>query len=187
MRSCVSKKGKMGKRQSILSVRGFPSLTLLGGALALAGCTNALMSAAGPESWDVRGHNQDADSLPYGLVKLTPPIIDVLAANAPRLSVMFTDRRPAQTIKFGIGDIVGVTIFEAAAGGLFIPAEAGVRPGNFVALPNQAVDAHGNISVPYTSGIRAAGRTAVEVQDAIVAALKNRAIEPQVIVSLVDQ
>ena len=145
------------------------------------------MAASGPESWDVRAHNQPADSLPYALVKLTPQVVDVLATNAPRLSVMFTDQRPAQTIKFGIGDIVGVTIFEAAAGGLFIPAEAGVRPGNFVALPNQAVDSHGNISVPYTSGIRAAGRTAVEVQEAIVNALKNRAIEPQVVVSLVDQ
>jgi polysaccharide export outer membrane protein len=162
-------------------------LAVLGVALLLANCTNPFMSAAGPESWDVRAHNQDADSLPYALVKLTPQVTDVLATNAPRLSVMFADRRPPQTITFGIGDVVSVTIFEAAAGGLFIPAEAGVRPGNFVALPNQAVDAHGNISVPYTSGIRAAGRTAVEVQQAIVDALKNRAIEPQVLVSLIEQ
>jgi polysaccharide biosynthesis/export protein len=62
-----------------------------------------------------------------------------------------------------------------------------VRPGNFVAIPNQAVDIHGNISVPYAGSIRARGRTQVEVQDAIVAALKNRAIEPQVIVSMVEQ
>jgi polysaccharide biosynthesis/export protein len=170
---------------NFLSIRGIA--LVVGVALALAGCTNPFMSAAGPESWDVRAHNQDADSLPYALVKLAPQVVDVLATNAPRLSVMFTDQRPAQTITFGIGDIVGVTIFEAAAGGLFIPAEAGVRPGNFVALPNQAVDAHGNISVPYTPGVRAAGRTAVEVQQAITDALKNRAIEPQAVVSLIEQ
>ena len=145
------------------------------------------MNAAGPESWDIRAHHQDPDSLPYALIKLTPYVVDVLAQNTPRLSVLFTDRRAAQTIRFGIGDIVGVTIFEAAAGGLFIPAEAGVRPGNFVQIPNQAVDSRGNISVPYTSGVRAAGRTAVEVQEAIVNALKSRAIEPQVVVSLVEQ
>jgi protein involved in polysaccharide export with SLBB domain len=75
------------------------------------------------------------------------------------------------TITFGIGDVLGVTIFEAASGGLFIPAEGGVRP-----IPNQAVDIHGNISIPYAGSIRANGRTQVEVQDAIVAALKNRAI-----------
>ena len=46
---------------------------------------------------------------------------------------------------------------------------------------------HGNISIPYAGSIRALGRTQVQVQDAIVDALKNRAIEPQVIVSLVEQ
>jgi polysaccharide export outer membrane protein len=80
-----------------------------------------------------------------------------------------------------------VTIFEASAGGLFIPAEASVRPGNFISMPNQAVDIHGNISIPYAGNIRAAGRTQVEVQRAIVDALKNRAIEPQAVVTLVEQ
>jgi polysaccharide biosynthesis/export protein len=87
----------------------------------------------------------------------------------------------------GVGDLVSVTIFEAQTGGLFIPSEAGARPGNFVAIPNQAVDANGNISVPYAGNIRAKGRTTVEVQQAIVDALKNRAIEPQAVVSVVDQ
>ena len=82
---------------------------------------------------------------------------------------------------------MSVTIFEAAAGGLFIPAEASVRPGNFVTLPNQEVDNNGNISVPYAGNIRAKGRTPIEVQQAIVDALKNRAIEPQAVVSLATQ
>jgi polysaccharide export outer membrane protein len=80
-----------------------------------------------------------------------------------------------------------VTVFEAAAGGLFIPADAGVRPGNYVTLPNQQVDTQGNITVPYAGSIAARGRTAVQVQSAIVAALKNRALEPQAVVALVDQ
>ena len=82
---------------------------------------------------------------------------------------------------------MSVTIFEAAAGGLFIPAEAGVRPGNFITLPSQEVDNNGNISVPYAGNIQAKGRTPVEVQQAIVDALKNRAIEPQAVVSLATQ
>src|ERR1700752_123784 len=80
-----------------------------------------------------------------------------------------------------------VTVFESAAGGLFIPAEAGTRPGNFITLPNQSVDVNGNISVPYAGAIRARGPPPVEVQQAIVDAMKNRAIEPQAAVSLVDQ
>lgn len=86
-----------------------------------------------------------------------------------------------------MGDVVSVTIFEAAAGGLFIPVEAGVRPGNFIALPNQTVDHNGNISVPYAGAVRAQGRTPSEVQQAIADALKNRAIEPQAVVALIDQ
>jgi polysaccharide biosynthesis/export protein len=146
------------------------------------------MPAAGPESFDIRaGQVNDPNHLPYALVKLTPQVVDLLAQNNPRLTSAFADRRVPGDIRFGIGDVVGVTIFEAAAGGLFIPSEAGVRPGNFIALPNQQVDANGNISVPYAGSIRAKGRTPVEVQQEIIDAVKNRAIEPQVVVSLVEQ
>jgi polysaccharide biosynthesis/export protein len=124
----------------------------------------------------------------YGLVKLTPAVLSTLGEFGPKvLSGYFPDRRPPQIIRFGIGDVVGVTIFEAAAGGLFIPAEAGVRPGNFVTLPNQNVDSAGNITVPYGGSIRAAGRTPTEVQQDIVASIRNRAIDPQALVALIDQ
>ena len=171
----------------MLSIRKFAGLAVVGIALSVGSCTNPMMPVAGPESWDVRGHVQDADSLPYALVKLTPPVLDVLSSNVAGLSQIFTDRRPAEQLKFGIGDVVSVTIFEAAAGGLFIPSEAGVRPGNFVQLPNQSVDNSGNITVPYAGDVRALGRTPAEVQQSIVNALKNRAIEPQVVVALVTQ
>ena len=118
---------------------------------------------------------------------MTPDVTRILAKTAPRLVGEFPDRRPPKEIRFGVGDILTVTIFEASTGGLFIPSEAGVRPGNFITIPNQAVDAQGNISIPYAGSIRAKGRTAVEVQQAIVDALKNRAIEPQVVVSTVAQ
>jgi polysaccharide export outer membrane protein len=103
------------------------------------------------------------------------------------LAGAFKDRRPPADLLFGVGDVVSVTIFEAAAGGLFIPTEAGVRPGNFVTLPDQAVDNDGNISVPYAGIIHAAGRSNVQVQNDIVARIKNRAIEPQVVVALSSQ
>ena len=159
-------------------------------ALALCGCS--LMPANGPANTDIVSGSTDTapivtQSIPYALVKLTPEVVEALSRYEPRFSNSFSDHRPPQAFRFGIGDTVSVTIFEASAGGLFIPSEASVRPGNFVTLPNQAVDDKGNISVPYAGVIRAARRTQVEVQQAIVDALKNRAIEPQVVVSLVDQ
>lgn len=166
-------------------------LAALCGLLVTAGCTNTMMPVAGPESWDVRSQAHDAagtdDRLPYALVKLDPNVMSVLTQHAPGFYGTFTDRRPPAVIKFGIGDTISVTIFEAAAGGLFIPSEAGVRPGNFVQLPNQNVDDNGNISVPYAGAVRAVGRTPAEVQLSIVNALRNRAIEPQVVVALVTQ
>jgi polysaccharide biosynthesis/export protein len=160
---------------------GAPALLLIA---ALGGC--GWMSVNGPAATDILSGQHDPVSLNYAVVKITPKVIGVQARNLPRLIAFKENRRP-RDITFGIGDILGVTVFEAASGGLFIPAEGGVRPGNFVTIPNQAVDIHGNISIPYAGSVRANGRTQVEVQDAIVAALKNRAIEPQVVVSLVEQ
>lgn len=149
------------------------------------GCS--IMPSSGPEDHVIK--SEVTRSGPeYGLVKLTATTIDILREYGPgALAGSFPDRRPPPSIKFGIGDVVSVTIFEAAAGGLFIPAEAGVRPGNFVQLPNQNVDTAGNITVPYAGAVKAAGRTPGEIQQDIVRAIGNRAIEPQVVVALITQ
>jgi polysaccharide export outer membrane protein len=127
--------------------------------------------------------------VPYALVKLTPEAVSKIANYEPRgLAGAFPDKRVQPSrIKFNIGDVVSVTIFEAAAGGLFIPTEAGVRPGNFVTIPDQSVDNDGNITVPYAGLVKAAGRYNGEIQDDIVNRIKNRAIEPQVVVALTQQ
>lgn len=179
--------------------RSRPSFLALGLLFALGGC-GALsegigLPASGPEALDVNVGRTDT-SLKYGLVKLTPEVVSILHEFEPKgyaqlglyqLAGAFTDRSPPSQIRFGVGDVVTVTVFEAAAGGLFIPSEAGVRPGNFVQLPEQAIDNDGNISVPYAGTVRAAGRTNTEIQADIVAKIRNRAIEPQVIVNLSQQ
>ena len=148
------------------------------------GCT--YFPVNGPSSADVEAGK--SETVPYQLVKLTPETIDILAAHEPKgLAGAFTDQRPPSKIVFGIGDVVSITVFEAAAGGLFIPLEAGVRPGNYVTLPDQIVDNNGYISFPYAGLIKAAGRDNVQVQNDIVDKIKNRAIEPQLLVSLSQQ
>src|SRR6185437_9217832 len=167
--------------------RGLAVFAALGGALLSAGCGSLLLPASGPNSILVRAEATWTGP-PYGVVKLTPKVIDILDEYGPRtLSAAFGDRRPPPEIRFGVGDVVSVTIFEAAAGGLFIPSEAGVRPGNFVTLPNQPIDTKGMISVPYAGLVPAAGKTPAEVNQEIVNRIKNRAIEPQVVVALVNQ
>lgn len=157
----------------------------LSATLAHGGCS--ILPTAGPASAYVLSGQLDPESLPYNIVRITPEVELILARGSLRIGQVFTDRRGPSEIRFGIGDVVSVTLFESAAGGLFIPLEAGVRPGNFVTLPNQQVDTNGNITVPYAGAIQAKGRTVVEVQKAITDALKDRAIEPQAVVALVDQ
>src|SRR5580704_8817179 len=140
------------------AVRGLVSLAALGIVLGAAGC--GVIPTSGPAKIDIAVGQMDPASVDYGLVKITSGVVEALAHYEPRgIADTFRDRRPPPEIKFGIGDVVSVTIFEAAAGGLFIPSEAGVRPGNFITLPNQPVDTSGNISVPYAGAVRAAGRT----------------------------
>jgi polysaccharide export outer membrane protein len=158
----------------------------LAGAIMSAGCADIhLIAASGPNAIAVKG-NATLNGPPYGLVRLTPEVVSILKEYGPlTLSATFGDLRPPPEVRFGIGDVVSVSIFEAAAGGLFIPSEAGVRPGNFVTLPNQPVDTKGMISVPYAGLVPTAGKTPAEVQQEIVARIKNRAIEPQAVVALV--
>jgi polysaccharide export outer membrane protein len=166
-------------------LRGFAAFSVVGAAMFAAGC--GLISADGPNAIAVKA-GATWNGPPYGLVYLTPRVVNILAEYGPAtLSAVFSDNRPPPEIKLGIGDVVSVSIFEAAAGGLYIPAEASVRPGNFVALPNQSIDSHGNIFVPYAGQIPAAGKTPAQVDQEIVNRIKNRAIDPQAVVALVTQ
>jgi polysaccharide biosynthesis/export protein len=169
----------------IEAVRGASAWIAFSLALFCAGCGTQLLPDAGPNAVTVKtGVSWNGPQ--YGLVKLTPDVVNILEEFGPRtLSAVFGDHRPPPEIKFGIGDIVAVSIFEAAAGGLFIPAEAGARAGNFVAIPNQQVDAKGTITVPYAGRVPTAGKTAYEVEQEIVERIKNRAIDPRAVVTLI--
>ena len=127
--------------------------------------------------------------LPYALVDVTADTIGFLSQpNLITFKGEFPDKRPKPNQVVGVGDVLNISIFEAAAGGLFTPGQAaGARPGNFVDLPPQAVDQRGSIYVPYAGEIPAAARTIPEIQKAVVARLWNRALEPQVVISLNQQ
>ena len=95
-------------------------------------------------------------------------------------------RGGAPSLPLGIGDVVQVSIFESQSGGLFIPNDAGSRPGNYVQLPQQTIDHNGTLSVPYAGRVRANGRPVEDVQREIEDVLANRAIEPQVVITKVQ-
>lgn len=93
----------------------------------------------------------------------------------------------APTIPLGIGDTIQVSIFEAQSGGLFIPTDAGSRPGNYITLPSQTIDQDGTLTVPYAGRLKAAGRVKEQVEQEIENLLANRAIEPQALITVVNR
>src|SRR5262245_13382011 len=117
--SCA--KTRLNGTWGMLRIRIASATAALMALSALGGCGNTFLPSAGPRSIDVRTHSTEPDALPYATVRLTPEVIDILATKEPRLANIFTDQRPPGALRFGIGDTVSVTIFEAAAGGLFIP------------------------------------------------------------------
>jgi polysaccharide biosynthesis/export protein len=167
------------------------SLLAIGLLAVLPACS--LLPGTGPKS-DAVDNNATAGvhsstPLPYALVDVTADTIGFLSQpNVITFRGEFPDKRAKPTQVVGVGDTLNISVFEAAPGGLFTPGQAaGARPGNFVDLPAQAVDQKGSIYVPYAGEIPAAARTIPDIQQAIVARLRNRAIEPQVVVSLNQQ
>lgn len=132
----------------------------------------------------------DVNPVSFALISANPETIratnEATNSLAPHFGAMA--RGPGPDCSIGKGDIVSVTVFEGEAGGLFVPKEGGSRQGNYVQVPNQQVDARGQIAVPFVpEPITVAGRTTRDVGQEISRKLAGRAIEPQVVVSVVDK
>ena len=168
-------------------------LLLFGAGAPLSACST--LPASGPNPHDVSASASTSTladqriQINYTLVDITQRVITALRDLGPGslFGSFGTGRGGPPQITVGVGDSVQVTIFESAAGGLFIPTDAGARAGNFVQLPPQTVDQGGYISVPYAGAILAKGRSLPQIQREIEQKLSNRAIEPQAIVSLANQ
>jgi polysaccharide export outer membrane protein len=177
-----------------VKIRSVTTLVLLSTA-AMAGCTS--LPSAGPDAGQIESQavakvtaasKPQAVGIDYALVDINKAVLaHVDGAAASSLAGGFGGGRGgAPSLPLGVGDVVQVSIFESQAGGLFVPNEAGSRPGNFVSLPNQTIDRDGTISVPYAGRIRAAGRPVEEVQRQVEDLLANRAIEPQVLITKIS-
>jgi polysaccharide biosynthesis/export protein len=160
----------------------------------LCGCN--VLPSGGPYHFDITDgaaasllSERNAVAFNYVLLDINRVVLDRVAEIGPgSLFRSFGEGHgPPPVIRIGVGDVVQIAIFESSSGGLFIPSEAGVRPGNYVTLPPQEVDRTGTITVPYAGQVPVTGRTVPEVQKDIVSRISARAIEPQVLVTLVER
>ena len=169
-------------------VGGLCALTLI-----TSGC--AILPRSGPDDGQInqaaaiRIKTEDATlGYDYALVDISKKIIPFISTDdTTSFSTFGGGGTTAPEIRLGVGDVIRVTIFESQAGGLFIPRDAGARPGNFVQLSPQEIGRDGQITVPYAGSLRAAGQTAAVLEDNITRRLSERAIEPQVTVEVLEQ
>lgn len=148
----------------------------------LAACSG--LPAAGPSAASFTAAPDVARE--FAVVDLSARVVAVLAQRPqPSLPQQLARAAVPSSRTIGRGDQLEITLWEAASGGLFSAAGDTMRGGSpQVTLPLQTVDADGLISVPYAGQIPAAGRSERDIEQAIVAALANKAIEPQALVAV---
>jgi polysaccharide export outer membrane protein len=151
----------------------------------LAGC--AYLPTAGPTAGEVVDRGVQDNQIRYDVVDVDPHVVAILLAQPVE---SFRSRfgkygRPAAP-KIGVGDTLSVSIWEAAGGGLFgtSPTDRVTAGSRSVTIPEQTVSRNGTITVPFAGQVPVAGRTAAEVQHEIERRLAEKAIEPQVIVTM---
>lgn len=154
-------------------------------ALGFAGCSS--LPSTGPTTAEVVSSASEGNSIRYILRDLDEQISSILSTAGNRtFNTSFGDHRPPPNQRIGVGDAVSVTIWEAAAGGLFSSPvidrnSAGARS---AVIPPQVVARDGSITVPYAGRVVVAGLTTPDVEKRIVERLTGKAIEPQVLVTV---
>src|SRR5437764_3607650 len=149
----------------------------------LAGCS--ALPTAGPTVSDIMKQEFRDNQTRFDLVDIDENVVRALSA-APResLQVRFKKYSRPPEPGIGVGDVLSVSIWEAAGGGLFgaSPTEHVSAGSRSVTIPDQVVTQDGAISVPFAGRIPAAGLKPVQVQHAVENRLAGKAIEPQAIV-----
>ena len=153
--------------------------------VALAGC--GYLPTSGPTAGEVVDQGVQDNQTRSDVVDVNASVVATLLAQpAESFQRRFGKNGKPPAPKIGIGDTISVSIWEAAGGGLFgaSPTDHVTAGSRSVTIPEQVVARDGAITVPFAGRVPVAGRSLVEVQHMIEQRLAEKAIEPQVIVTL---
>ncbi len=168
--------------------------------LMLAGC--GTLPSSGPSVSEVRSAAAEDAASNYLLVDVDLRSLDQLSTLRPTgMYDSFGNAGPsagsAPDLRIGVGDTVSVSIWEVGGSGLFSSAGAAVSAASGTVggaavgassstIPGQIVSADGAITVPFAGRIRVAGMTPAAAENAIRARLEGKAVEPQVVVTVIS-
>ena len=145
------------------------------------------LPTAGPTTGEVVDQGVQDNQIHYDVVDVNANVVSALLAQPEEsFHKRFGSNGKPPPPKIGIGDTVSVSIWEAAGGGLFgsSPTDHVSAGSRNVTIPEQVVGRDGSISVPFAGRVPLAGRSTVDVQSEIEHRLAEKAIEPQVIVTI---
>ncbi len=154
----------------------------------LSGCFS-ILPTVGPTRHQIENVKAKADAAAIQFINLDDAITSRLAAERkPHLfSETLGDTRLG-TRAVGPGDVLAVTIWEAAPATLFgvapTPGLSGIAVARPTELPDQPIDDDGTIYIPFAGRVPAAGKSLQEISAEIVARLEKKANQPQAFVRL---
>lgn len=155
--------------------------------IALTACSS--LGGSGPSSASINRLDGEA----YAGQGIT--LVDVNSATLKRINAVEQSRtfasllqdRDAQAPVIGAGDMLDISVWEAAPSVLFGAAaevSSSVTGAQNRTVLQQVVNTDGSLSVPFAGRLFVAGRTPAEVERDVVRRLARRANDPQVIVRL---
>lgn len=178
----------------------FRALFLLAFALSFCSCT--FLPSSGPSAFRIKQGSNYLTPIGYQVVALDESATTILLKNSPKPAYQAADGRPTddffaargleklpQAAFRGVlaGDLLGIWVYETG-GGLFnsLPAQAGGTGAPLTALPQQRVDSSGLVTVPYVGRIQVIGKFPWQLEDEIAEKLKQKTVDPQVIVAVAN-
>ena len=159
------------------------------GTVALSGCFSFLPTV-GPTRHHIVNTRAHINAAAIQVINVDDAITSQLAVQ--RQLHLFSETLGSQHIdsrSLGAGDVLEVTIWEAAPATLFGTASifgaTGIATSRPTTLPDQPIDDDGTIYVPFAGRVPAAGKTLQSIAADIVARLEKKANQPEVLVRLI--
>jgi len=164
------------------------------------GCT--FLPSSGPSAFRIKQGSKSFTPSGYEVVMLDENSTSILQRNSPKPAHLAADGRPTDSFfaargleklpraaSRGVlaGDLLGIWVYETG-GGLFnsLPAGAGGTGAPLTVIPQQRVDSSGAVTVPYVGRIQVIGKFPWQLEDEITEKLKQKTVDPQVIVAVAN-
>lgn len=161
------------------SVAGYVLLSCAG----LSGCE--ALPSAGPTAVEINAQAGKPAVVSGDSVSTVFDVVDVSHRSAQMVANFSTttlQRRfgiggATKRVVIGVGDQLKITVFEAGADGLFSTSESKQTALDVVVQPD------GTAAIPYVGTVKFAGKTLEQARQAILAGLRGKAVEPDVLVT----